>query len=372
MNNQNFNCLVKLTRDPNIERMVRNDVPVLPARRSARLLEQKKNAILVAVSSPEAQNIRNRRKSVAKDRSDVNNRSTVGSPMSRRTRSQSISIDRRNVIQHSNQAVAHDQSDGMNRQNMSRRSPNRSQVNLPKIPPKRRMSLGSHVNPKPILNVAHKGSNRRKSVSFDRQIDGPNAANISVSPVVPMDLTTAGSKSSTVSASAAVSTNTNSNPSTSSGILTGSGPLPRLYYDASSDDEDPVDIPPDQNSGISAGDILVYQNRIDDLIKSNEAKINRIKQLATERDNLLGQINGMHRINRSLTETVDLFRAVENGDSNVTQQRIEQLETEIANLRNRVQRLNGENFGLTQDNQRMKTILATHSKKILGEHNYNL
>lgn len=218
------------------------------------------------------------------------------------------------------------------------------------------------VPQKPILNVAHKRNQRSKSVSFENPDDRAPA-----SPNAPMDL----SKKSAVPTSTVVTADTNATPSTSNHNSTGSNDLPTLFYDSSSDDDNSDQMPPNQDSGFTAADVLVFQNRIDDLIKANLAKINRIKELTTERDTLLDQLNGLHRINRSLTETIDLFRADENGNSN-SPERIAELEAEIANLRRRIQRLNRENFDLAEDNDQLKAVLQTHSQKVLSEHNYNL
>lgn len=128
------------------------------------------------------------------------------------------------------------------------------------------------------------------------------------------------------------------------------------------------------------GQILQYQNRIDGLILSHQVKIIKIKALNVERNALLAQIEGLHRINRSLTETVDMFRF---NDENVrplnqnhmaieTQRQANQLKNEVGVLQARIERLNQQNYGLQEENKKLKECLSTHADKILSERNYNM
>lgn len=133
-------------------------------------------------------------------------------------------------------------------------------------------------------------------------------------------------------------------------------------------------------SSSSTSQILAYEHRIDGLIDANRAKVRRIKELLAERSGLLAEIENLHRINRSLAETVDMYREqdendpVLNGNDTTTklQQQIDQLQGEISSLRMRVDRSNRQIFGLKEDNEKLKTALSTHTKKVLSEHNYNL
>lgn len=142
-----------------------------------------------------------------------------------------------------------------------------------------------------------------------------------------------------------------------------------------------VEISTNQSTNSPASDqILGYQNRIDGLVHANQVKINRLKELIAERNALLAQVEGLHRINRSLTETVDLYRAhdennqpeIGNDMTAKFKQQIDRAQDEIGVLHARLDRLNHQNYGLNEENKKLKTILGTYSKKVLAEHNYNL
>lgn len=130
--------------------------------------------------------------------------------------------------------------------------------------------------------------------------------------------------------------------------------------DASTSNTDSVDT--------SSGQILQYQNRIDGLVQSNQVKINRIKQLIAERDAYATQIEGLHRINLSLTKTVDAFRA---NDENIPPLN-ENLAIEAKQQKNKIEALHAQIEGMKAENKMLKECLSTHSSQILSEHNYNL
>lgn len=133
---------------------------------------------------------------------------------------------------------------------------------------------------------------------------------------------------------------------------------------------------------LTSGEIQSYENRIDGLVKANQAKINRVRELqvaVVERDNLLSQVESLHRLNLALTQTVDAYNAqngnLRSNESNVGiqfKQKIGQLEAENDVLRSRVSRLNQQVLNLQTENKRLNDSLGTHSKKVLAEHNYNL
>lgn len=117
-----------------------------------------------------------------------------------------------------------------------------------------------------------------------------------------------------------------------------------------------------------------YEARIKSLIESNHAKIDRIKELIAEKSSLLQNIDTLHNINFSMAATIDAFRADGNNDENMprNETKIAQLEKEIDALLLRIDRVNRDYFDMIAENERMKTILNTYSKKVLAEHNYNM
>lgn len=131
---------------------------------------------------------------------------------------------------------------------------------------------------------------------------------------------------------------------------------------------------------LSSGEILAFENRINGLVEANRSKVRRIKELLAERSTLLGEVENVHRLNRLLTETVDIYRQQDENDqplngNNVTsklQQQVDRLQDDIASLRDRIKALNRENFDLNEENKKLKTVVGTFSKKALSEHNYNL
>lgn len=60
------------------------------------------------------------------------------------------------------------------------------------------------------------------------------------------------------------------------------------------------------NESLSFDDRSNFQARIDGLVDSNRAKINRIIALTAEKSAFLVEIDALHNINKSLAETVDM------------------------------------------------------------------
>lgn len=121
-------------------------------------------------------------------------------------------------------------------------------------------------------------------------------------------------------------------------------------------------------------------SRIADLTESNRTKINRIKLLLSEKNTFISEIDTLHRLNRSLVETLDMYRAEEtsnrqpaNDDRFVEMDsQIGELKHEVHSLRERIDRMNRSNIELENENKRLKEILRTHATQILGEHNYKM
>lgn len=124
-------------------------------------------------------------------------------------------------------------------------------------------------------------------------------------------------------------------------------------------------------AALAFSDIMVYENRIAALTQANTAKINRIQALHEERNGLLAQVATLNRINRSLTETVDLYQLNENQNADLPNE-LAKVKAENNALRERVAQSDKENFELKQEIKRNKSILATYSKNVLEEHNYHL
>lgn len=132
-------------------------------------------------------------------------------------------------------------------------------------------------------------------------------------------------------------------------------------------------VPSPKSSGQLASDIqLSYENRIDNLVRSNFAKINRIKEVIAENHSWREQYDTLNRINQSLVATIDAFNAQSDPSVREAAAQKAKYENEIEGLRDRINRLNRENFDLRSTNERLMSSLATHSKQISGEHNYNL
>lgn len=131
-------------------------------------------------------------------------------------------------------------------------------------------------------------------------------------------------------------------------------------------------------TALSSAETLSFENRINGLVASNMTKINRIKALQAERDDALEQVATLHRLNRSLAETVDLYRCKEDegnkenrGDS-ILQRKLTSLQTVNFALRDRIGENNREIFELKEEKSRLNSILSTHGQKVRAEHNYSL
>lgn len=149
-----------------------------------------------------------------------------------------------------------------------------------------------------------------------------------------------------------------------------------------------VEVSNDANSGnstaandfLSSGQILGYENRINSLVSANQTKVRRIKDLLDERAGLLNEIQNAHRINRLLTETVDMYREQDennpplNGNHGMRkqQQQSDRHQNDTIALRDRIRDLNRQNFELMEENTKLKEAIGTYSTKVLSEHNYNL
>lgn len=131
-------------------------------------------------------------------------------------------------------------------------------------------------------------------------------------------------------------------------------------------------------TALSSAETLSFENRINGLVASNMAKINRIKALQAERDDALEQVATLHRLNRSLAETVDLYRGKEdegnkeNRCDSISQRKVTSLETVNVDLRDRIGENNREIFELKKEISRLKSILSTYGQKVRAEHNYSL
>lgn len=115
--------------------------------------------------------------------------------------------------------------------------------------------------------------------------------------------------------------------------------------------------------------ISSLENRIDHLFRSNTAKSDRIQELIKERNFLAKQLQTAHRLNLTLTNTIDTYQADENRAPNAN---VQELEREIVALQTRVDCLNRTNFDLTNENEKLKTSTNSYAKGVLAEHNYNL
>lgn len=128
----------------------------------------------------------------------------------------------------------------------------------------------------------------------------------------------------------------------------------------------------------SHDDVSALQNRIGNLVQSNQNKINRIKLLLTEREAMKSEIDTLNRLNLSMADTIDAYRAdeIENRPPTIEimqmDSQIDELKNEVQSLRDRVGNLNRANFQLEEENKRFKSILRTHSTQVLGEHNYQM
>lgn len=140
------------------------------------------------------------------------------------------------------------------------------------------------------------------------------------------------------------------------------------------------------SENMSTDQVRGYENRITDLIESNKSKIMRIKMLLEGRNNFKEQLETMHRLNRSLTTALDMYRAQEGNLEENVDNRVSSLDSQIGELKaekqvlsERIARINQMNFQMKDEKKilmdevnNLKRILRTHSSQILGEHNYVL
>lgn len=134
-----------------------------------------------------------------------------------------------------------------------------------------------------------------------------------------------------------------------------------------------VDVSTTENDNSGNDNIAAYETRIQSLIASNRAKINRILELQADRSGLMAQNYSLDLINRSLVQAIDEYNAKENGPESVadgaTQTR--RLSDEIGILQSRIEGLNEKIVGLRDENERFKAIFKSYGSKVLAEHNYN-
>lgn len=241
----------------------------------------------------------------------------------------------------------------------------------------------AHI-PKSILKGANCLRNRSKSVSFDFNVGSPKKRP-NIDPVRRNLFT----PSSTPSVSAGVIAGSSGCSTRSLSVgnnwpidLTTSGKPASPAHNGGNQNE--VADHTNETAGVSgsntsnalsSGQVLGYENRIESLIQSNKSKITRIKELLAERQLLLAQVEDLHRINRSLTSTVDMYLEQDENDGpngNKSEEQINQLKDQLVVLRGRLDRSNNQNFILKAENEKLKAALGTHSKKVQSEHNYNL
>lgn len=74
------------------------------------------------------------------------------------------------------------------------------------------------------------------------------------------------------------------------------------YEDVTTSADGPAD------SGLSSGEVLAYENRISNLITSNQNKIHRIKELMADHKAISDQNDSLHRMNRVLCAAADRYR----------------------------------------------------------------
>ena len=325
-------CFIRLIRDPDVEDLVQNVDP--PKRKSARLLKMEEDA---------------KQKTIVSNKS---HQSANGKPAINR------SVNNRN-----------NRMPNVNR-TLNNRTPKKIQGS-----PNAEIMRSAGI-PKSIMKSAHRLRGRSKSVTFDVGFASPTIQQTSS----PVCRNLFGRNAASSVSSAQSSTNGNDLPIdlTTTGAVKAAS---ELTNNAEMPTNESVDaLASGVSSEISSGDKLAFENRIESLIQSNRSKIGRIKELLSERQTLLSQIEDLHRINHSLTQTVDLFRAEdENGDPLKAsdeaikwQEETKQLKVKVGLLRDRLDRSNRQNFVLKEENEKMKATLSSYSKKVLTEHNYNL
>lgn len=226
--------------------------------------------------------------------------------------------------------------------------------------------------PKSSVKSAHRCSSRSKSVSFDLVSSSvADASNGTLKNDTPVDLTVHSKIGKELERAKSLSNQKSvAQKSDECSILNSSGST-----SSSSNGPSTSGV---RGQNLTSQDKLMYENRMESLVVSNEKKIARIKVLMAERDSMESQIKTLHAINRSLAATVDEYNSSStqsgNGDEQVADVKAEiaNIKGENANLRTRNQRLNAENFQLRSNNENLMACVDTYSKNVLSEHNYNM
>lgn len=125
---------------------------------------------------------------------------------------------------------------------------------------------------------------------------------------------------------------------------------------------------------LSSAEIRSFENRISNLVSSNDAKIGRIQVLQAEVAALNRDLETAHRLNRALTETIDAYRENdENTAPNATVNQLEKVTAENLVLKDRILRLNRALYQQRAQIDSLKKAAATYSHDVvLQEHNYNI
>lgn len=141
--------------------------------------------------------------------------------------------------------------------------------------------VAEHKTPRSILKTPNRLRNRSKSVSLDRRVV------LSASPSPPSHVGRSGFASPMVAPppNSMLQSNETFDPNGNSAFAGTS------------------------NESLSFDDRSNFQARIDGLVDSNRAKINRIIALTAEKSAFLVEIDALHNINKSLAETVDMYNA---------------------------------------------------------------
>lgn len=251
---------------------------------------------------------------------------------------------------------------------------------LPSNVPARRSLIDSTIAPSSPKST-HRCNRRSKSASFDSHM--PSSSNDTFNTPAKSSFKCA-HRCFNRSKSVAFEVDRSSNASASQSLVISDVPIdlsvqiPAAHQSISVPNAAGTNLPnvsSIKSSAQLASDIqLAYENRIENLVQSNFGKINRIKELIAENRTWREQVDTLNRINQSLAATVDAFVAESNPSDSVSEAAAQnaKFKNEIEYLRGRVNRLNRENFDLRSTNESLKSSLDTHSKQILGEHNYNL
>lgn len=336
-------CTVQLIRDPNIERLVKNVQPL--ARKSKRLMEMAKmngqdvGKVTISIKSVN-ENAPRRRMPIAANRYATN--SAIASTSHLRPRSKSFALD---VPVVEDSAKKRNDSPASKRALFSKdlaiRAPTGNDSSIDSM-----SVAASQATYTPKSAIGHKSRLRlrSRSVTFDLDVAEENSASGSFS---------ADNGRQTPVENEVLNDSTNRSNNTSSA--------------ANQNDS--------SGTNLSSGQVLAYENRIDRLVKSNQAKIGRIQALQKERDTLLVQVGDIHRINLTLTQTVDMYRAQPTDENAVRtkDKEVADLKKAYAESQKRGDQLHSAKCNLEAENLRLKACLGTFSKRVvLAEHNYNL